>query len=109
VQLSGRFDAALDLAADLHRTQMRKSSDIPYLAHLLAVAGLVLEHGGTENEAIAGLLHDAVEDQGGAPVLPGPVRRVSPAPGWTTGRGPLPDGGRSRVAHGLAADRVMDG
>jgi (p)ppGpp synthase/HD superfamily hydrolase len=65
VQLSGRFDAALKLASDLHRTQMRKSTDIPYLAHLMAVAGLVLEHGGTEDEAIAGLLHDAVEDQGG--------------------------------------------
>jgi len=69
VQLSGRFDAALKLASDLHRTQMRKSSDIPYLAHLLAVAGLVLEHGGSESEAIAGLLHDAVEDQGGQPTL----------------------------------------
>jgi (p)ppGpp synthase/HD superfamily hydrolase len=65
VQLTGRFDAALQLASDLHRTQMRKSTDIPYVAHLLAVAGLVLEHGGTEDEAIAGLLHDAVEDQGG--------------------------------------------
>jgi (p)ppGpp synthase/HD superfamily hydrolase len=69
VQLSGRFDAALKLASDLHRAQMRKSTDIPYLAHLLAVAGLVLEHGGTEDEAIAGLLHDAVEDQGGQPTL----------------------------------------
>jgi (p)ppGpp synthase/HD superfamily hydrolase len=69
VQLSGRFDAALKLASDLHRTQMRKSSDIPYLAHLLGVAGLVLEHGGSEDEAIAGLLHDAVEDQGGKPTL----------------------------------------
>jgi (p)ppGpp synthase/HD superfamily hydrolase len=69
VQLSGRFDAALKLASDLHRTQMRKSSDNPYLAHLLGVAGLVLEHGGSEDEAIAGLLHDAVEDQGGKPTL----------------------------------------
>jgi (p)ppGpp synthase/HD superfamily hydrolase len=65
VELTGRFDAALQLASDLHRTQTRKSTDIPYLAHLLAVAGLVLEHGGSEDEAIAGLLHDAVEDQGG--------------------------------------------
>jgi (p)ppGpp synthase/HD superfamily hydrolase len=67
VQLSGRFDAALKLASDLHRAQLRKSSDIPYLAHLLAVAGLVLEHGGTEDEAIAGLLHDAVEARAGSP------------------------------------------
>src|SRR6202453_2665046 len=48
---------------------MRKSTDIPYLAHLLAVAGLVLEHGGTEDEAIAALLHDAVEDAGGKATL----------------------------------------
>jgi (p)ppGpp synthase/HD superfamily hydrolase len=65
VQLTGRFDAALQLASDLHRPQTRQSTDIPYVAHLLAVASLVLEHGGTEDEAIAGLLHDAVEDQGG--------------------------------------------
>ncbi len=65
--LSERFDAALKLAHDLHRTQVRKGGGTPYIAHLLGVASLVLEYGGTEDEAIAGLLHDAIEDQGGAP------------------------------------------
>jgi (p)ppGpp synthase/HD superfamily hydrolase len=69
VELSSRFDAALMLASDLHRTQMRKSTVIPYVSHVLAVSALVLENGGTEDEAIAGLLHDAVEDQGGAATL----------------------------------------
>lgn len=69
MELTPRFDAAFLLASELHRTQMRKSSMIPYLSHLMAVSALVLENGGTEDEAIAGLLHDAVEDQGGAPTL----------------------------------------
>lgn len=64
--LSDRFTAALCYAAELHRSQARKGTRIPYLSHLLAVGSLVLEHGGTEDEAIAALLHDAVEDQGGA-------------------------------------------
>jgi (p)ppGpp synthase/HD superfamily hydrolase len=64
--LSARFTEALVFAAQLHRAQRRKGpAEIPYLAHLLAVAGTVIEHGGTEEEAIAALLHDAVEDQGG--------------------------------------------
>lgn len=63
--LTERFDEALQLAASLHRGQVRKVSNIPYVAHLLAVTALVLEHGGDEDEAIAALLHDAVEDQGG--------------------------------------------
>jgi len=67
--LSERFDNALLLASDLHRKQQRKGTGIPYLSHLLGVAGLVLEHGGNEDEAIGALLHDAVEDQGGAPTL----------------------------------------
>lgn len=69
MELTERFDAALKLASDLHRTQMRKSSDTPYISHLMAVSALVLENRGTEDEAIAALLHDAVEDQGGAPTL----------------------------------------
>jgi (p)ppGpp synthase/HD superfamily hydrolase len=66
VSLGERFEAALVLAARLHRDQVRKQTEIPYVSHLLAVAGLVLEHGASEDEAIAALLHDAVEDQGGA-------------------------------------------
>ncbi len=63
--LTARFEEAVAYAAHLHRTQRRKGSDTPYLAHLLAVAAIVLEYGGDEDEAIAALLHDAVEDQGG--------------------------------------------
>ena len=66
VILSERFDKAVALARTLHGGQVRKGTAIPYLAHLLAVAALVLEDGGDEDEAIAALLHDAVEDQGGA-------------------------------------------
>jgi (p)ppGpp synthase/HD superfamily hydrolase len=68
-KLNERFNEALKYAADLHRTQTRKGGDIPYVGHLLSVASLVIEGGGTEDQAIAALLHDAVEDQGGAPVL----------------------------------------
>ena len=67
--LSPRFVEALQFACELHRTQSRKATQIPYIAHLLAVASLALEHGATEDEAIAALLHDAVEDQGGPPTL----------------------------------------
>ncbi len=67
--ISSRFSAALQLAAELHSQQVRKGTRTPYLAHLLAVAALVLEDGGDEDQAIAALLHDAVEDQGGLPIL----------------------------------------
>ena len=67
--LSSRFTSALAYAAELHQEQERKVSGVPYVAHLLRVAGIVLEYGGNEDEAIAALLHDAVEDQGGMPVL----------------------------------------
>jgi hypothetical protein len=68
-RIGHRFDRAVAFARDLHAGQHRKGTDTPYLAHLLAVASLVLEDGGSEDEAIAGLLHDAVEDQGGDPTL----------------------------------------
>jgi (p)ppGpp synthase/HD superfamily hydrolase len=64
--LSARFEKALVFATQLHREQTRKGTTIPYIAHLLGVASIVLEHGGNEDEAIAALLHDAIEDQGGA-------------------------------------------
>jgi (p)ppGpp synthase/HD superfamily hydrolase len=67
--LSSRFDRALQLAHDLHREQPRKRADHPFIAHLLAVTAIVLENGGDEDTAIAALLHDAVEDQGGRPTL----------------------------------------
>jgi GTP pyrophosphokinase len=63
--LSDRFTQALTYATQLHATQVRKGSGVPYIAHLLGVASIALEHGANENEAIAALLHDAIEDQGG--------------------------------------------
>ena len=60
-----KFEDALVYAARLHRDQSRKGSGIPYITHLLAVAAIVGENGGTEKEAIAALLHDAPEDMGG--------------------------------------------
>jgi (p)ppGpp synthase/HD superfamily hydrolase len=66
---SVRFCDALVYAAELHAEQRRKLSGEPYVAHLLAVAAMVMEHGGDEDEAIAALLHDAVEDQGGMATL----------------------------------------
>jgi len=58
-----RFRDALVWAAELHEDQTRKGGNIPYLGHLLGVSAIVLEHGGDEDEAIAALLHDALEDQ----------------------------------------------
>jgi len=69
--LTARFEDALLLAARHHADQVRKGTKIPYLAHLLSVAALALEHGATEDEAIAALLHDAVEDGGGPEMLAG--------------------------------------
>ena len=69
VPLSTRFDHALLFAAQVHRNQDRKKSGIPYISHLLGVASIVLDYGGDEEMAIAALLHDAVEDHGGRPML----------------------------------------
>lgn len=67
--LTARYDEALLYASELHRKQVRKGTKIPYLSHLLAVSALVLKSGGDEDQAIAGLLHDAAEDQGGRATL----------------------------------------
>ena len=64
-----RFRRAFQYAAKLHSKQYRKGAKIPYITHLMAVASIVGEAGGDEDEAIAALLHDAVEDQGGRPIL----------------------------------------
>ena len=62
--LSVRFTQAVDYAREAHVSQTRKGTSVPYIAHLLGVASLVLDYGGDEDQAIAALLHDAVEDQG---------------------------------------------
>ncbi len=69
VKLGPRFLRAFQFAAEKHAGQTRKASTIPYIAHLMGVASLVLEFGGDEDLAIAALLHDVVEDCGGAPML----------------------------------------
>jgi (p)ppGpp synthase/HD superfamily hydrolase len=63
--LTERFADAVRYASDLHGDQKRKGTEIPYVSHLIAVASFVLDDGGDEDEAIAALLHDAAEDQGG--------------------------------------------
>lgn len=67
--LTDRFAQAALYAIELHRTQTRKATAVPYVTHLFAVCSLVLEDEGTEDEAIAALLHDGPEDQGGPAVL----------------------------------------
>jgi (p)ppGpp synthase/HD superfamily hydrolase len=69
VKLGPRFLRAFSFAAEKHAGQTRKASTIPYIAHLMGVASLVLEFGGDEDMAIAALLHDVVEDCGGVPML----------------------------------------
>jgi (p)ppGpp synthase/HD superfamily hydrolase len=64
-KFSNRFEQALIYATKLHVKQVIKCRDLPYISHLLSVAALILEDGGDEKKASAGLLHDAVEDKGG--------------------------------------------
>jgi (p)ppGpp synthase/HD superfamily hydrolase len=61
-----KFYEAMKFAVELHKNQARKGTQIPYISHLMIVAGMVIEDGGDEDEVIAALLHDAIEDQGGA-------------------------------------------
>lgn len=77
-KLGSRFLRAFLFAAEKHSGQTRKASTIPYIAHLMGVASLVLEAGGDEDLAIAALLHDVVEDCGGVPMLKEVRRRFGP-------------------------------
>ena len=67
--LRDRFTDAFAYAVHLHALQARKATAIPYMTHLMSVCSLVLEDGGDEDQAVAALLHDGPEDQGGQPVL----------------------------------------
>jgi GTP pyrophosphokinase len=73
-----KFEQALAYAARIHRGQIRKGTDIPYISHLLAVAAIALEHGATETEAIGALLHDAAEDAGGLRQIAAVRRKFGP-------------------------------
>ena len=77
-KLGPRFERAFLFAAEKHAGQTRKASTIPYIAHLMGVASLALEYGGDEDIAIAALLHDVVEDCGGAPMSEEVKRRFGP-------------------------------
>jgi (p)ppGpp synthase/HD superfamily hydrolase len=76
--LTERFLAAVALANELQGRDRRSGTEIPYFAHLLVVTGLVIEDGGDEDEAIAALLHDAVEDGGGQVLLDRITRSFGP-------------------------------
>ncbi len=78
IRLGPRFLRAFALAAEKHSRQTRKASTIPYLAHLMGVASLVLEFGGDQDLAIAALLHDVVEDCGGLPMMKEVKRSFGP-------------------------------
>ena len=78
MKLGPRFVRAFEFAAHKHAGQTRKGTTVPYLAHVMGVASLVLEYGGDEDLAIAALLHDVVEDCGGAPVLKEIRRKFGP-------------------------------
>ena len=67
--LTSRYNHAFSYAHELHRTQTPMGTAIPYISHLMTVSALVIEHGGNEDQAIAALLHDAAEDQGGQETL----------------------------------------
>ncbi len=76
--LTDRFRDAVALAEEVHGRQRRSGTEVPYLAHLLVVTGLVLEDGGDEDEAVAAMLHDSVEEGGGQPMLDRISQRFGP-------------------------------
>ena len=73
--LTERFQRAFGLASEIHALQLRKGTSIPYVSHLMSVAALVLEHGGDEDAAISGLLHDAIEDSSDGTATEARIRR----------------------------------
>ena len=113
--LTARFEEAVAYAMVVHGTATRKGSGVPYVSHLLQVAGLALQYGGSENEAIGALLHDAPravracgrrpraphpEEQGAAPPTPGALRRPQAADrckGVASSFVPPPSGGHIRT------------
>jgi (p)ppGpp synthase/HD superfamily hydrolase len=79
--LTSRYDEAFRYAHELHGTQKRKGTSIPYISHLMIVSALVIENGGTEDQAIGALLHDAAEDRRASTQIPSDImtQRVSPS------------------------------
>jgi (p)ppGpp synthase/HD superfamily hydrolase len=106
--LTERFGEALAFANEVHRGQLRKGTQVPYIAHLMGVASIALNFGADEDEAIGALLHDAVEDQGGPPMLEEIRRRFGPrvaeivdgcTDSWTTPKPPWLPRKRAYIDH----------
>jgi (p)ppGpp synthase/HD superfamily hydrolase len=106
--LSTRLDEAFAYARSVHQGQTRKGTDAPYLGHLIGVTSIVLDDGGSEDEAIAALLHDAAEDHGGRERLEDIRRRFGDAvagivedctDSWETPKPPWADRKRAYVEH----------
>ena len=107
-KLSGRFDDAFRYAHEVHASQQRKGTNAPYIAHLMGVASIVLDDGGSEDEAIAALLHDAAEDHGGRPRLEDIRRRFGDAvarivedctDSWDTAKRPWAERKQAYIQH----------
>ena len=112
-RLTGRFDEALKYAHEVHRDQVRKGNQSPYISHLLGVTSIVLDDGGSEDEAIGALLHDAPEDHGGRPRLEEIRTRFGDAvakivedctDSWDTPKGPWIDRKRAYAEHARGLD-----
>ena len=106
--LSSRLDEAFAYARKVHQHQTRKGTEAPYLGHLMGVASIVLDDGGNEDEAIAGLLHDAAEDHGGRERLEDIRRRFGDAvarivedctDSWDTPKAPWAERKRAYIEH----------
>jgi GTP pyrophosphokinase len=111
--LTDRFDQAFLYAHQLHAAQTRKGTPAPYIGHLMGVASIVLDDGGSEEEAIGALLHDAVEDQGGRERLEEIRRRFGDAvarivedctDSWETPKRPWAERKRQYVDHARQLD-----
>ena len=107
-KLTSRFDDAFRYAHEAHASQTRKGTDAPYIGHLMGVASIVLDDGGSEDETIAALLHDAAEDHGGRERLEDIRRRFGDAvarivedctDSWDTPKPPWAERKRAYVAH----------
>ena len=106
--LSNRLDEAFAYARSVHQQQTRKGTDTPYIGHLMGVASIVLDDGGSEDEAIAALLHDAAEDHGGRERLEDIRRRFGDAvarivedctDSWDTPKPPWAERKRAYIGH----------
>jgi (p)ppGpp synthase/HD superfamily hydrolase len=106
--LTGRYDVAVAYAHQVHAAQTRKVTGAPYLGHLLGVSSIVIDDGGTEDEAIAALLHDAAEDHGGRERLEEIRAKFGDAvarivedctDSWTTPKKPWAERKRTYVEH----------